>query len=781
MTQASGRAERAQPGRLSATNLSAYSIGCEAGGFDSGGMRLLILISLTCVAGLVFVSAASAASCAGADPCPWSQVGMFGDVGDGEFRGPYGMDADASGNLYVVEYDNHRVQKLDSSGAFLTKWGGEGSGDGELYYPWDVAVDPASGATFVTDQGNNRVVRYDASGKFVSAWGWGVSDGSAAYQICTSGCRAGIYGAGTGQFKDPAWIATDGAHVYVADSNNARVQKFDLAGAQVGQWAIPGGQKPEGVTVAGGKVYVTTRSDTVWRFDTNGAPDNTWDGDGVTGSTGSGAGQLNDPEGIAVDGTGVYVADVTNHRISKFDTNGAFKAAWGSEGTGDGQVKWPYGVLATGGAVWVADTGNDRIQRFSQAGSHQLTVGTPPGVGEFYYPSDVAATASGDVYVADSGGRDIQRLDGSGKTLTMWGTGTGGPYSVTPTANGIYAAESVDHVSLYDSTGSLLNKFGASGSGVGQLNAPAGSAVDADGNLYVADHNNGRVQKFSPAGAWLGSLGSKGSGDGQLSGPRDVAVDSAGNVYVADGSNNRIQKFSATGAFLAKWGSAGSGDGQFARPGGLAIDGRGHVFVSDSQNDRIQEFDANGGFVAKWGTLGAGAGELANPLGLSIDSSGAVWVADNENHRIVRFCCPAVAGGAAPGSGEEPPASGGGPGPADTTAPRISLTGRHMQRTRVATRRGLSLRISTSERATLTLRALVSKRTARRLGLRRTSIARSTASLAGPGTTSLRLRMSARTRRALLRAPRVRIIVRAIAADPAGNRANASLAITARR
>jgi len=740
------------------------------------------LIAASLLAALAFAQSASASVCPGsADPCPWSQVDTFGDVGDGEFRAPYGVEVDAGGNLYVLENDMHRVQKLDSNGGFLAGFGGRGSGDGELDYPSDIAVDPAGGGVFVADTNNHRVVKFDTTGKFVSAWGWGVADGAAAYQVCTSGCRRALNGGGAGEFNYPVGIATDATHVYVVDPNNDRVQKFDLAGAKAGQWTIPGSQEPQGIAVADGKVYVSTRADAIWRFDTSGVPDNTWDSDGVTGSGGTGAGQFSFPEGISVDGTGVYVADSGNNRVQKLDMSGSPTAAWGSAGSGNGQFDQPWGMLATGGSVWVTDAYNHRLQKFSQAGVHQLTVGTPPDAGEFYFPLDVATAASGDVYVAGWSDRAIQRLDPAGKPLARWSTGASAAYSVTPVPGGVYAPGGGDRVRLYDPNGSLLNQFGSSGSALGQFHFPGGSAADADGNVYVADINNNRVQKLSAAGAPLASFGSAGSGDGKLSGPRDVALDSAGNVYVADGYNNRIEKFSPAGDFLAKWGSQGTGDGQFRVPSGVVVDDLGHVFVSDALNNRIQELDANGNFVAKWGTLGAGAGELSYPAGVSIDSNGALWVADYGNHRIARFCCPAVKSAPAPGDGGTPAAPSGGSVPADTTAPRIALRGRAVQRTGVVRRRGLAVRLATSERATATLRAVLSKRTARRLGLRSTSIGRATANLAGPGTSAVRLRLSARARRALLRTPRVRIVVRASAADPAGNRSSASLAITARR
>ena len=736
------------------------------------------------VSGLLFVPAANAVSCAGADPCPWTQVDSFGDVGPGEFRTPYGIDADASGNLYVVENERHRVQKLDPNGAVLKTWGEGGSGDGRLDYPYDIAVDAAGGGVYVTDNGNYRVEKFDTSGQFVSAWGWGVSDGSPAYQVCTSGCRAGLAGGGTGQFKGAAGIATDGVNVYVADSSNSRIQKYDLAGNPAGGWTVPGGQRPQDVAIHGGDVYVSTLADKVWRFNTAGTPDNSWDGDGVTGASGSGPGQFSGPQGIAVDGSGVYVTDTGNNRVQKLDLGGSPVASWGSAGSGAGQFSQPWGVLTTGGSVWVADPYNHRLQKFSQAGAHQATVGSPPGVGDYYFPVDVAWAPTGDIYVTEANG--LHHLDTSGNSLSRWDSAAA-PRGVVVTASGINVAVHGDHVSRYDATGSLLDQFGSTGSGLGQLKTPLGMTADVDGNLYVAEANNNRVQKFSPTGTPLASFGSSGFGDGQFHIPQDAALDAAGNVYVADAYNNRIQKFSPAGAFLAKWGTEGSGDGQLRWPTAVVVDREGHVFVSDAHNNRIQEFDSNGNFIARWGAVGDGPGELMYPQGLTIDADGALWVADDDNHRIVRFCCPAAKGGPVvggsqqPAPGDPPAGPGGAAGnPADTTAPHITLGGRTSQRTRTVRRRGLAVRVSTDEAATVTMRAVVSKRTARRLGLRGTSIGRARTSLAGTGTNAIRLRLSATARRVLAGKARVRIVVRATASDPAGNHSTTAFTATLR-
>ncbi len=89
-------------------------------------------------------------------------------------------------------------------------------------------------------------------------------------------------------------------------------------------------------------------------------------------------------------------------------------------------------------------------------------------------------------------------------------------------------------------------------------------ATDADGNVYVADQSNQRIQKFTGAGTYLTQWGSNGSGDGQFLGPVAVATDAAGNVYVTD--NQRVQKFTGAGAYLTQWGSYGSGTGSFSLP-----------------------------------------------------------------------------------------------------------------------------------------------------------------------------------------------------------------------
>ncbi len=213
------------------------------------------------------------------------------------------------------------------------------------------------------------------------------------------------------------------------------------------------------------------------------------------------------------------------------------------------------------------------------------------------------------------------------------------PTGIAVDASGnVYVADRSDHrIQKFDSDGNYLTQWGYYGNGEGQFKYPSGVAVDASGNVYVADTSNCRIQKFDPDGNWLTQWGYFGSGDGQFINPSGITVDSSGNVYVADSGNNRIQKFDSDGNYLTQWGSSGSGDGQFDSPWGIAVDALGNVYVSDLHNERIQKFDSSGGYLIQWGGVGGGDGQFNDPMGLSVDKAGNVYVADSYNTRIQKF------------------------------------------------------------------------------------------------------------------------------------------------
>jgi len=158
---------------------------------------------------------------------------------------------------------------------------------------------------------------------------------------------------------------------------------------------------------------------------------------------------------------------------------------------------------------------------------------------------------------------------------------------------------------------------------------PNDTAVDGEGNVYVADGGNGRIQKFTADGSFITKWGEFGVGA--------VAVDNNGDVYAADRSRGRILKFTADGSFIAHWGQEGTGDGEFDSPAGIAVDANGDIFVLDTWNNRIQKFTPDGSFITKWGSEGSGDGEFNLPGGIAVDANGDVYVADAHNNGIQKF------------------------------------------------------------------------------------------------------------------------------------------------
>jgi tripartite motif-containing protein 71 len=555
-------------------------------------------------------------------------------LGDGQLYYPRAVAVDASENVYVVDTGNCRIQKFSSAGVFIEKWGSYGSGDGQFSYPRAVAVD-ASGNVYVVDTGNDRIQKFSSSGVFITKWG---SEGS-----------------GDGQFKYPESIAVDASgYIYVADCEKNNIQKFSSSGSFVTKWGSGGsgdGQFdcPRGMAFdASGNIYVVDAVHyRIQKFSSEGVFITKW------GSIGTGDGQFVNPNDVAVDASGyVYVADFTltgypDGRIQKFSSSGNLVAKWDSQGSGDGQFSYPYGIdVDTSGNIYVADAGNNCIQKLSSEGTFITKWGTITWAGKLNHPYGVAVDASGNVFVADTYNHCIQKFSSSGSFITRWGSyGTGdgqfnSPFNVAVDTSGdVYVADTYNHcIQKFSSSGVFIAKWGSEGSGDGQFNkCPGGMVFDALGNVYVVDGGNHRIQKFSSSGVFLTQWGSQGTGDGQLDSPDEIAIDASGNVYVVDAVNKCIQKFSSSGIFITMWGSFGTGDGQFFFPIGIAVDTSGNVYVVDEGNPKIQKFSSEGTFITKWGSEGSGDGQFNSPYGVAVDSTGNVYVVDQQNCNVQKF------------------------------------------------------------------------------------------------------------------------------------------------
>ena len=179
--------------------------------------------------------------------------------------------------------------------------------------------------------------------------------------------------------------------------------------------------------------------------------------------------------------------------------------------------------------------------------------------------------------------------------------------------------------------------FGLNGNGKGQFQFPIGLAINSQGNIFVCDKDNHRIQIFDSEGNFISMFGSKGNGNGQFYSPREIVIDSTENILVCDQHNHRIQIFDPEGKFISTFGSEGNRNGQFQFPIGLAIGFNDNIFVCDNDNNRIQILDSEGNFISKFGSQGSKHGEFTYPKGIMTNSRGNILVCDTFNHRIQIF------------------------------------------------------------------------------------------------------------------------------------------------
>ncbi len=182
----------------------------------------------------------------------------------------------------------------------------------------------------------------------------------------------------------------------------------------------------------------------------------------------------------------------------------------------------------------------------------------------------------------------------------------------------------------------LLSEFGSFGIfKPGYFSHPQFIAVGDDGDVFVSDLGNKRIQKFSSNGEFIAEWGQGGKLPGEFFYPSGIAVSSEA-VFVADRDLNRIQKFSLNGEYVSEWGKKGVYDGQFMYPNGIAVYNN-TVYVVDTGNQRIQTFSTDGDFISSFGSSGLGSGQFLNIVGIDVDADGNVYVTDKGNSKIEKF------------------------------------------------------------------------------------------------------------------------------------------------
>ena len=608
-------------------------------------------------------------------------IGFSGDGGpatSAALDSPVGVAVDPDGNVFIADTFNHRIRKVTPDG-IITTVAGNGtrgySGDGGLATNAELnmagngflAVDLA-GNLYIADQNNNVIRMLTPSGIIFTVAGNGTSGYSGDGGLATNASlNLNGYGA----------VAVDASgNLFIADEGNSVIRKVT----------------PDGIisTIAGTGAFG-------------------FSGDGGPAINAA----LNHPDGVAVDALGnLFVSDNFNSRIRKISTDGTINtiAGTGSEGfTGDGgPAKSAALSLVTAvavdafGNIFIADSVNERIRKVNPAGIISSFVGNgrfrfvgdggPATSAALNYPSSVTTDTSGNIFFTDPFNARIRKVTPAGIISTIAGNGAGGftgdggpatqaallfPFGVAADSSGNVFIADTDNVRIRKvtpqgiiSTVAGNGVYGFTGDGgpatSASFNLPTSLAVDAAGNLFIADNKNNRIRKVTPGGI-ISTVAGKGtagfSGDGgpalnaELNLPTSVAVAASGALYIVDSGNDRVRKVSPGGVIstVAGNGVVGySNDGGPAvgaalglNPGalydGIAVDAAGNIFFPDYFTNRVRKVTPDGvittvagdgihGFFGDGGPATNAA--LAYPSSVALDAAGNLYITDTFNKRI---------------------------------------------------------------------------------------------------------------------------------------------------
>lgn len=624
-------------------------------------------------------------------------TGRMGYAGDGgratqaQLNNPQGVAIDNSGNVYVADTGNSLIRIITPDGNINlfagtalfglpvpgysgdggSAIGGPGQAGGELDLPVGLAVD-STGDLYIADSANNAIREVTVDGNIHTIAGLGPTQPGFSGDTLTA--------AGS-NLNGPLDVAVDSKNnVYIADTNNANVRMITastgvintiagstaiVSGAVVIAFAYAGDggtaitaslAGPAGVAIdSSGNIYIATYADNrIRKVDSKGNI-STFAGNSGYGFAGDGgpalSSQLSAPRGISLDSSGnLYLADRWNNRIRKITGSTISTIAGNGQGNfgGDGglatsaQLSYPDGIAVDkAGNVYISDLLNNRVRMVTPTGTISTFAGNGvPGFGgdggaatsaELNQPAGLAVDSSGNVYIADSNNAVVRKVTPQGVISTVAGTGGTEGYS----GDGGAATKAT-------------------------LMAPLGVALDAAGNLYIADYY-GWVREVNASTSVITTLAGTGSngysGDGgpatsaQFYNPISVAVDSSGNVYVADSGNGAVRMI-ANGIISTIAGNGTlsyTGDGgpaslaQFSAISSIAVDAQGNIYVADTNNDAIRLFPLGGtvSTIAGNGTQGytgdggtATVAELNNPRALAVTSSGNVYFADTANNAV---------------------------------------------------------------------------------------------------------------------------------------------------
>ncbi|MDX2168061.1 MAG: hypothetical protein SF182_13390 [Deltaproteobacteria bacterium] len=594
------------------------------------------------------------------------------------------LGSPSAAELFVADGRNHRIRRIDASGQIETVAGsgvagfaGDGGDalDAALNLPLDVARDSA-GNLYIADTNNNRIRKVTPNGLITTFAGNGSMSYGGDNGLATQASLSSPYGVAVGP---------DG-YVYIADYGNNRVRKVGPAGCAPSTCVI--------TTVAGNGVF---------EF----AGDN---GPALNASFKSISDVAFDPSG------NLLIAEFNSHRVRRVVNGiittiagGGFTGIPGQIGDGGpaifGVLRYPMQIAsASDGSLYIAESGQFRVRQV-QAGTGFIstvagngTEGTSGDGGSatsatLFSPNGIAVSAPGSFYVSAPSIDATRTLNNRIRRVsngTIFAYAGGGlsengaaydavvdPRGAAATASGsglpdLYFADGNQNVvrRVDGDTGTIhivagTGERGYSGDGGNALNAtlsgPLDVAVDAAGNVYVADTANNAIRKITPNGtittvAGTGARGSSGDGGpatrAQLASPYGITVDASGRLFIADSDNYRVRMVS-NGIITTVVGTGQSGNGgdggpatnaTLRTPYDVAVSAAGVLYVSDLNDQRIRRVDANGiitGYAGISGLAGfsgdgsaASTARLSYPTGLSLDAAGRLFVVNSGVYRV---------------------------------------------------------------------------------------------------------------------------------------------------